>query len=166
MSAPHRLHLHVSVADQTLQLWRDDHLLQSYPISTSRFGIGTEEGSYKTPLGAFRICEKFGDNQPPHTVFKGREPVGEWEPSELCEDDLILARILRLDGLDPENANSYARYIYIHGTNQEELIGSPASHGCVRMRNRDIIELYELVPLETPVTISLTSAPTSSSGDA
>ncbi len=74
----------------------------------------------------------------------------------ICDDDLILTRILRLDGLEEENSNSYERYIYIHGTNHEQAIGTPASHGCIRMKNKDIAELFELVPLETSLRISPT----------
>lgn len=152
---PAGLHIQVSIAEQTLELRDHETLLRRYPVSTSKFGPGFEEGSFKTPLGNFRICEKFGEGLPAHTSFRGREPVGQWDPAIPCQDDLILARILRLDGLDPENGNSYQRFIYIHGTNHEDLIGTPASQGCVRMRNEDIIELFELLPLDTPVHIRL-----------
>ena len=148
------VHIRVSLATQSLDLMEGTKVVKRYPVSTSKFGPGTEEGSFKTPLGSFRICEKFGENAPRHTIFRGRQPEGEWDPALPCENDLVLARILRLDGLDPDNANSYERYIYIHGTNHESLIGTPASQGCVRMRNDDIIELYDLVPLETPVSIA------------
>lgn len=148
------LQIRVSIAHQQLELRNGADVIRRYPVSTSKFGLGTEEESFRTPLGSFRVCEKYGQDAPLHTIFRGREPVGEWNPAEPCEDDLVLARILRLDGLDPDNANTYQRYIYIHGTNQEDLIGTPASHGCVRMRNRDIAELYELVPIDTPVRIS------------
>jgi len=147
------LHLRVSLAAQTLELRDGDLLVKRYPVSTSKFGAGTEEGSYKTPLGSFRICEKFGACAPLHTIFRSREPAGEWNPEQPCEADLVVARILRLDGLDPDNANSYRRFIYIHGTNHEDRISTPASQGCVRMRNSDIAELFDLVPLQTPVTI-------------
>jgi lipoprotein-anchoring transpeptidase ErfK/SrfK len=140
-----------------MEVWRGNELLRTYPVSTSRFGLGTEEGSFKTPLGSFEICEKHGDEEPLHTIFKERKPAGEWNPDQPPgEEDLILARILRLHGLEEENANSYQRYNYIHGTNHEDRIGTPSSHGCVRMKNSDIAELYDLIPLGSPVQISRT----------
>ena len=147
--------LRVSVASQTMEVWEEDTLRKTYPISTSKFGIGTEEGSFKTPLGRFEIREKFGDQAPLRTIFKSREATGEWDPNQPCEDDLVVARILRLHGLDAENANSFERFIYIHGTNHEDKIGTPASHGCVRMMNADVVELYDLIPLHTEVEIAL-----------
>ena len=151
---PDGLHIHVSLADQTLVLRDGGAILRTYPVSTSRFGPGTEEGSFKTPLGRFSVCEKFGDGQPPLTIFRSREPVGLWVPGDPTPADLVLTRILRLDGLDADNANTYERYIYIHGTNHEEMIGTPASQGCVRMHNDHVLELHDLVPCGTPVTIS------------
>ena len=147
------LHITVSLADQRLALWRGRDLLRRYPVSTSRFGPGCEEGSYRTPLGVLRVCGKFGAGTPRHTIFRAREPVGIWTPGSDAGDDLVLSRILWLEGLEEANANTYRRYIYIHGTNHEELLGSPASLGCVRMGNDDIIELFELVPVSTPVII-------------
>ena len=147
------IHLQVSVASQTLQVWQGQKLVRTYPVSTSKFGTGSEEGSFRTPLGSFEICEKFGDRAPLFTIFKSRAAVGEWDPTEPSEDDLVLTRILRLQGTEDSNANTYDRYIYIHGTNQEERIGVPASHGCIRMNNMDILELYDSVPLQTPIRI-------------
>lgn len=138
------LSLRVDVKKQTLEILRGGIPERTFPISTSRFGLGSEPGSYKTPLGRFIISDKIGENSPLGTVFKSRLPTGEIA-GEGGEDDLILTRILWLSGLDPDNANTRDRYVYIHGTNQESLIGTPASHGCVRMRNQDIVELYDLV---------------------
>lgn len=107
----------------------------------------------KTPLGRLRIAEKFGAGLPIETAFKSREPV-EATREMLQAEDLIMSRILWLDGLEPQNANSYTRYIYIHGTNHENRIGEPASHGCIRMRNADVAELFELVEVDTEVVIS------------
>ena len=149
------LHILVSLADQTLQLRDGEDVLRIYTVSTSQFGPGTEEGSFKTPLGAFRVCEKFGDDALPGTIFRAREPIGSWDPTNPCSDDLILTRILRLEGLDPDNLNTYDRYIYIHGTNHESRLGTPASQGCVRMSAADVIDLYNQAPTGTPVTISL-----------
>jgi hypothetical protein len=154
---PHDLHIHVFLEGQSLHLSSGGNLLKSYRVSTSRLGPGFEEGSLKTPLGAFQVCEKFGDDAPAHTIFRARCPVGLWDPVEQCDDDLVLTRILRLEGLDPANLNTYDRYIYIHGTNHEELLGTPASQGCIRMSNPDVIDLYARTPLGTRVTISQSS---------
>ncbi|MBV9390987.1 MAG: L,D-transpeptidase, partial [Verrucomicrobia bacterium] len=115
-------------------------------------GLGCELGSFKTPTGLFRICEKIGDGNPAETVYRGRKPVGDIDPSK-TDADLIMSRILWLDGREPHNANTRSRFIYIHGTNQAELVGSPASHGCIRMRNADVIELFEIVDVGTEVEI-------------
>lgn len=151
---PRVVHIRVCIQSQTMELWQDETLLKTYPVSTSKFGTGTEEGSFKTPLGHFLVCEKFGDRVPRLTTFQSRQPVGEWNPDEPGEADLVVARILRLDGQDEENGNSYQRFIYVHGTNHEDLIGTPASQGCVRMKIDDVIGLYELVPLNTAVQIT------------
>jgi lipoprotein-anchoring transpeptidase ErfK/SrfK len=144
--------IHISAQTQKLALKRGRKKLKSYPVSTSRFGLGTEEGSMKTPTGKFRIAEKIGRGMPVGTVFKSRRPVK--ATKKLSRDeDLVLTRILWLDGLDPGNANTHERFIYIHGTNHEESIGEPASHGCIRMRNADLVELFELVSTNTPVVI-------------
>jgi len=147
-----RTKIDVSVRDQRLILTRDGEKLRSYPISTSRFGIGTEEGSMKTPLGNFRIAEKIGDSAAPGTIFKARVALGPDDPLPETED-LITSRILWLDGMDEENGNTRERFIYIHGTKHEDKIGMPASHGCIRMRNDDMIELFELVDETTLVVI-------------
>lgn len=123
-----------------------------FPVSTSRFGLGFEEGSFRTPTGRFVVREKIGAGVPPWTVFRARRDTGE-KAAPGGEEDLVLTRILTLDGLDPENANTLERYVYIHGTNQEDLIGSPASHGCVRLRNDDMIALHDMVAPGTPVLI-------------
>ena len=106
----------------------------------------------KTPTGKFRIAEKIGDGMPVGTVFKSRRPV-KVTKKLLREEDLVMTRILWLDGLDPRNANTHERFIYIHGTNHEESIGEPASHGCIRMRSSDLLQLFERVEIDTPVAI-------------
>jgi L,D-transpeptidase YbiS len=129
-----------------------DRLLKTWDVSTSRFGLGSEEGSFRTPTGRFRICEKIGENAVPWTIFKSRIPTGAIAlPGG--EEDLVLTRILWLEGLENANANTRDRYIYFHGTNREDLIGTPASHGCVRLRNADMIELFDMVGEGTPVEI-------------
>ena len=106
----------------------------------------------KTPTGRFRIAEKIGDGMPVGTVFKSRRPV-KVTKKLMRDEDLVMTRILWLDGLDPGNANTHDRFIYIHGTNHEENLGEPASHGCIRMSSADLVELFELVEVDTPVAI-------------
>jgi L,D-transpeptidase YbiS len=144
--------IHISVRKQRLTLKSGRKTLGTYPVSTSRFGLGTEEGSMKTPTGRFRIAEKIGDGMPLGTAFKSRRRV-KVTKKLLREEDLVMTRILWLDGLDPRNANTHERFIYIHGTNHEESLGEPASHGCIRMRSTDLLELFELVDIDTPVAI-------------
>lgn len=149
--------LRVSIARQTVEARDHGRMIWSAPVSTSRYGTGSEEGSFKTPLGHLVIAEKIGAGAPLGTIFKARIPTGQiWTPEHPTEDDLILTRILWLDGTEPDNANTKARFIYFHGTNHEDRIGTPASHGCIRLRNADIIELFDLAPVGTPVEIALT----------
>ena len=150
--------IRVSIAAQRLDLLEisaTERVLASFPVSTSGFGLGFEPGSNKTPLGRFAVGEKIGEGAPLGTVFVGRVPTGEVAAFENPDDsrDQITTRILWLEGLDPENANTRERYIYIHGTNHEERIGEPCSHGCVRMRNADVAHLFDQVEAGTPVTI-------------
>jgi L,D-transpeptidase YbiS len=147
-----RTKIDVSIRDQRLTLTRDGEEVRSYPISSSRFGIGTEEGSMKTPLGKFRIAEKIGDGAAPGTIFKSRVPLGPDDPLPDTED-FVTTRILWLDGLDDDNANTRDRFIYIHGTKHEDKMGIPDSHGCIRMRNADVVELFSLVDETTQVVI-------------
>jgi lipoprotein-anchoring transpeptidase ErfK/SrfK len=140
----------IDIKTQSLKLTRDQREIFSAPVSTSRAGPGFEPGSLKTPTGIFRVCERIGENAPSGTTFVGRVPV---EQPPASGDDLITSRILWLDGMERENAKTKERFIYIHGTNQEDLIGQPVSHGCVRMRNEDIIKLFEMVTVGTPVEI-------------
>ena len=144
--------IHISIRDQLLTLKKGETAIRSYPVSTSRFGIGAEEGSMKTPTGRFRVAEKIGGDTPAGTVFRSRMPLGPDDPPPPTED-LVMSRILWLDGLDEHNANTRDRFIYIHGTKHEDKIGSPASHGCVRMRNSDVVELFDLVEDGSPVVI-------------
>lgn len=144
--------IRISVAAQRLDLVENEKVIASYPVSTSRFGLGSEEGSFKTPLGRFEIAEKIGDGAPVGTIFRGRVPLA---PNEQAPptDDLILTRILWLEGREAHNANTRERYIYIHGTRHEDRIGEPASHGCVRMKGDDLLALFERVPTGTEVLI-------------
>ena len=147
------MQIRIHVPTQSMELLDDAGAVQRrYTVSTSRFGLGSEPGSNKTPAGCFRIAEKHGDGAPPGMVFISRVPSGaigqEGDPK-----DHVQTRILWLEGLDAGNANTYGRYIYIHGTNAESQLGTSASHGCVRMGNLDIIDLYDRVPVGTPVEI-------------
>lgn len=147
-----RPHIQVSVRDQELKLRRGRTIIRRFPVSTSRFGVGSEDDSHKTPLGSFRISDKIGEAMPSGTIFVGRVALQPNSPPPPTED-LVLSRILWLDGLEPHNANTRDRFIYIHGTRHEDKIGKPDSHGCIRMRNADVIELFDLVDVDTPVTI-------------
>jgi lipoprotein-anchoring transpeptidase ErfK/SrfK len=143
----------VTVKSQTLDLLSEDgKVIKSYKISTSRFGLGSEVGSNKTPTGNFRIADKIGDGATPGEIFQSRISTGKFgkdgDPA-----DYVQTRILWLDGIESQNANTHDRFIYIHGTNSESKLGTPASYGCVRMSNLDVIDLYDRVPVGTPVEI-------------
>jgi lipoprotein-anchoring transpeptidase ErfK/SrfK len=144
--------IHISIRDQLLTLKEDETPIRTYPVSTSRFGIGTEEGSFRTPIGRFRVAEKIGGDMPAETIFRSRVPLKPGDPLPPTED-LVMSRILWLDGLDEDNANTRERFIYIHGTKHDGEIGNPASCGCIRMRNKDVVELFDLVDHDTPVII-------------
>jgi L,D-transpeptidase YbiS len=148
------MRIFVHVPSQTLDLLDDSgNLLRRYACSTAATGVGFEPGSNTTPTGRLRVAEKHGDGAPPGMIFKSRVPTGEFG-RDGDEADHVQTRILWLEGLEPENANTRDRYIYIHGTNAESKLGTPASHGCVRMANADVIELYDAVPPGTEVIIS------------
>ena len=156
----------ISIAQQTLTVYRRQKVIAEYPISTAKNGIGSQQDSGCTPLGQHIIAEKIGGNAPSHMVFIGRIATGEIYNAELGalnpKRDWILSRILWLSGVEEgfnKGSNSqggcdtYHRYIYIHGTPDSEPMSVPLSHGCVRMRNQDIIELFEQVEEGTPVNI-------------
>ena len=142
--------IYVCVKKQKLYLYEKLKPTLTFSISTSQYGIGNKEGSFKTPPGLHRIEVKIGEGCAPWTIFKSREDTGVlWQPG-MDEENQILSRILRLRGLE-EGVNSgagidsYGRYIYIHGTNNEEKIGTPMSHGCVCMKNSDIIKMFDTI---------------------
>ncbi len=142
----------IHVPSQTLDLLDGDTLVRRYVVSTSRHGLGSEPGSNRTPTGRFRVAEKHGDGAAAGMTFKSRQPTGEFGAEDDPHDN-VQTRILWLTGLDPENANTFDRYIYIHGTNAESRLGLPASEGCVRMGNDDVIDLFDLAPIGTEVFI-------------
>jgi len=144
--------IHISIRDQRLILKENETPIRNYPVSTSRFGIGTEMGSMKTPTGRFRVAQKIGGDMPSGAIFQSRVPLKPGDPIPPTED-FVMSRILWLDGLDEHNANTRDRFIYIHGTKHEDKIGTPASCGCVRMRNADVVELFDLVDEGTSVVI-------------
>jgi lipoprotein-anchoring transpeptidase ErfK/SrfK len=143
----------VSTREQKLALLNHGNVLAIYPVSTSRFGLGDWRGSRFTPLGKLAIAEKIGDNAPSGTVFKDRRRTGEIVAPDSPGRDPIVTRILWLRGLEAQNVNAFTRDIYIHGTPEERLIGTPASYGCIRMRSSDIIQLYDIVGMGAAVTI-------------
>ena len=150
------MHLRVSVSAQRLDMVGDDgRVTRSFPVSTAKNGTGSEPDSHKTPLGWHRICQKIGEHADSGTHFIGRQPTGRiWKSTDPVEQkNLVLTRILWLDGEEDHNKTSKDRYIYLHGTNREDLIGTPASAGCVCLKNSDVIELYDLVPTGTRVEI-------------
>ncbi|MFC1546323.1 L,D-transpeptidase family protein [bacterium] len=152
----------IAVALQKLFLFEDDNIIAEYYISSSKYGIGSEEGSMKTPLGAHAIYKKIGSDAPIGTMFKARKQINKiskiyTEPVS-TKQDIITTRILWLKGLEQginkgKNIDSKKRYIYIHGTHEEGLIGKPASKGCIRMKNKDVIELFDKAGVNTLVEI-------------
>ena len=155
--------IHVSVANQELRLVLADGTQLRYAVSTAANGTGCTEGSHCTPTGRHRVRLKIGEGCPVNAVFRRRRPTGEVLTPALAaqfpDRDWILSRILWLEGLDPGlnrggPVDTLRRFVYIHGTADEHLIGQRASHGCIRMRNDDIVELFGLVPPGTVVYIA------------
>jgi lipoprotein-anchoring transpeptidase ErfK/SrfK len=143
----------ISVPDQRLALVKDGELVARFPVSTSRFGTGDHFGSYRTPLGDLKVCDKIGDNLTPGAVIRHRSATGEVLPVNAPGRDPIVTRLIWLDGLQPQNQNAHARGIYIHGTPEERTIGTPVSWGCIRMRSKDVIQVFNEVPVGTVVSI-------------
>ena len=143
----------VSVKDQRMVLLRKGAPIKSYPVSTSKFGLGDKPGSKKTPIGTMVVREKVGGGARPGTVFKGRKPTGEVLRPNSPGRDPIVSRILWLDGASKSTRNAYRRYIYIHGTAEEWRVGTPASYGCIRMKSRDVIDLYDSIGIGSRVHV-------------
>jgi hypothetical protein len=141
-----RIHtMRVSVADQKMAVFKHGAHIATYDVSTSKFGLGDRPRSCCTPLGRLEIAKKVGRGAPIGMKFKSRKPTGEIVPIDAPGRDPIVTRILWLRGLEPQNRRAYQRTIYIHGTPEERRIGTPASYGCIRMRSRDIVELFNIV---------------------
>lgn len=152
----------VNIKQQTLQVVHNGEITRDYSISSSKFGIGNQENSFKTPLGIHRVAQKIGDGAPSGTIFKARVDTGQianiLTADETSKEDYVTSRILWLEGLETDKnkgagIDSFHRYIYIHGTAEEGRIGAPASRGCIRMRNADVIELFNLLKVGTLVNI-------------
>ncbi len=153
--------LYVSVHRQSMFHVRNGKLLKEYPISTAQNGLGSEKNSFRTPTGLHRISEKFGDGVPAFGVLKDRRFSGQVADTLAAghqDRDQITSRVLWLEGLEPGHnrggqRDSHERFIYIHGTSNEAAIGRPVSRGCIRMRNKDVIELYDQVPVGTRLVV-------------
>lgn len=152
--------LYVSVKRQALFHVRGHRLLRVYPVATAKAGLGGNDGSLRTPTGLHRISEKFGEGVPEFGILKDRLFTGEFADPDFAgvDKDWITSRILWLEGLEPGvnqggQVDSHARYIYIHGTANEKSVGTASSMGCVRMRNADVIHLFDEVPVGALVVI-------------
>ena len=153
----------IDVDHQRLEIVRAGTPIAIFPVSTSRFGLGDDLRSYKTPLGTFEVCDKLGDQLPLGAVIKGGQFTGEVIRPNAPGRDPIVTRVIRLQGLEQQNRHAFGRGIYIHGTPEEGRIGKPVSWGCIRMRSKDVIELYKQVQIGTKVIIStkkMKTAPT------
>jgi L,D-transpeptidase catalytic domain len=143
----------VSVPDQKLAVIDNGVAVAQFPVSTSKFGLGDRSGSYATPLGFLEIAAKIGANAPMGAVFKNRHMTGEILSPNALGRDPIVTRILWLRGLEKRNSGAFGRNIYIHGTPVEQLIGRPASYGCIRMRSRDVIALFSSINVGTKIAV-------------
>jgi hypothetical protein len=143
----------ISVRDQKLVLMRNGSKVATYPISTSMFGLGDAWGRMTTPLGYLAVEKKIGDNVPVGAVFHKRRLTGEVLQPNTPGRDPITTRIIWLRGLEAQNAHAFQRCIYIHGTPEENKIGRPASYGCIRMKSKDVAELYDQLPVGAVVQI-------------
>jgi hypothetical protein len=143
----------ISVKDQKLMLMGNGERLATYPVSTSKFGLGDDWGHMTTPLGFLQVAEKIGDHAPVGAVFRNRRFTGEILQPNAPGRDPVITRIIWLKGLEAGNAHAFSRCIYIHGTPEEKTIGRPASYGCIRMKSKDVAELYAQLPIGALVEI-------------
>lgn len=153
-SGRHSSEIIINVDEQRLHLVKGGMAVHSYSISTSRFGLGDRLHSYKTPVGRFQVCGKVGEHLPIGAVMKGGRFTGEVLAPDAPGRDPIVTRIIRLQGLEDQNRRALDRGIMIHGTPEEKNIGKPMSWGCIRMRSKDVIELFKQVDVGTSVIIS------------
>lgn len=143
----------VSVRDQQLAIVKGGLRRATYPVSTSKFGLGDRPRSYGTPLGTMQVAAKIGGGAPVGSVFKHRQRTGEILRPNSPGRDPIVTRILWLRGTEAKNSRAYSRNIYIHGTAEERKIGRPASYGCIRMRSKDVVRVFDSVPVGTRVEV-------------
>lgn len=152
----------IDISEQKLYLIKDKKIVRIFPVSTSKYGIGNKAGSNRTPLGTHRIAKKIGEGAPIGAIFEARINTGKiariYTDKTDVEKDFVITRIIWLEGLEPghnrgNGIDSYQRYIYIHGTPEEGLIGKPASHGCIRMKNKEVIEVFNLARIGMLVEI-------------
>ena len=143
----------VSVKEQKLMLLQNGAKVTTYPVSTSKFGLGDGYGTMATPVGAMAVAQKIGDRAPIGAVFHHRRFTGEILKPNAPGRDPIITRILWLRGLEASTARAFARCIYIHGTPQEKMIGKPASYGCIRMKSKDVTDLYSQLPVGAVVQV-------------
>lgn len=149
----------VRATDQIAELWEENQILKTYRVSTALNGLSCEGGSYCTPIGKLRVASKIGQSLPMGSVLRARVPTGEiWSshqsnPLAFYDEDLVLTRLLWLEGVEDHNANTFKRHIYLHGTNQEHLLGKPASHGCIRFSNQDIVEVFDALQAGNEVEV-------------
>ena len=149
----------VSVKDQKLGLYQAGKLSKEFKISTSKFGVGDRPGSCCTPLGKAEVIAKIGSGLPPGAVLKSRSWNGEVVKPNAPGRDPIVSRILWLRGLERTNRNAFDRFIYIHGTTEENRLGSPASYGCIRMGARDVVDLFNSTNIGAKVVITQNHLP-------
>ena len=156
------MHIEINIGSQMLTVFNEEQQLMTFAVATARKGVGEQNGSEQTPRGWHVIRAKIGAEQPVNTVFVARRPTGEiYSPAlaaQAPERDWILTRILWLSGLEPGRnrlgtVDTMRRYIYIHGCPDEEPMGIPSSHGCIKMHNQDVIRLFDTVPVGTRVLI-------------
>ena len=144
----------VSIRDQKLMIVANGGRAATYPVSTSKFGLGDNWGSMATPTGLLQVAQKIGDHAPTGAVFHNRRFTGEILQPNAPGRDPVITRIIWLRGLQAENSHAFNRCIYIHGTPEEKLIGKPASYGCIRMKSSDVASLYAQLPLGAIVQIT------------
>jgi hypothetical protein len=150
----------VSVKEQKLAIYnREGSVAKEYPVSTSKFGVGDKPGTYGTPLGVHEVVAKIGHGAPSGAVFKSRKWTGEVIKPDAPGRDPIVSRIMWLRGMEKENKNAYGRCIYIHGTGEERNIGKPVSYGCIRMKSRDVIDLFDRLPIGSRVLVTTDALP-------
>ena len=152
-------YLVVHTSKQKIYLVENNNVCFESFVSTSKNGLGNEDSSFKTPVGLHSVKEKIGYEQPKYTIFKARQPTKlKYDLKNIPSEDLITSRIIWLNGMEKGinsggNVDTYSRYIYIHGTPHEKEIGTPVSHGCIRMKNDEIIDLFQRIEIGTPVII-------------